>query len=171
MKNKISKTYGLTGVKLIIVSVSLLFTMLNTNAQKAVTTAGGDASGSGGSVSYTVGQVVYTTSTGSNGSVAAGVQQPYEISVSTAIEDAKDILLEFTAYPNPATDVLNLKTGNRNFKDISYRLFDTNGKLIKTGDITGAETSVNMQNLAPSVYFIKVIENNEEIKTFKIIKK
>ena len=31
-------------------------------------------------MSYTVGQVVYYTYTGSNGSVAEGVQQPYEIS-------------------------------------------------------------------------------------------
>jgi hypothetical protein len=40
--------------------------------------AGGEATGSGGSVSYSVGQVVYTTNTGINGSVAQGVQQPYE---------------------------------------------------------------------------------------------
>ncbi|MCB0649678.1 MAG: hypothetical protein KDC85_00225 [Saprospiraceae bacterium] len=35
---------------------------------------GGDASGSGGSVSYTVGHPVYTTHDGAGGSVAQGVQ-------------------------------------------------------------------------------------------------
>ena len=62
-------------------------------AQTSVNATGGDASGSGGSVSYSVGQVVYTTNTGTSGSVAQGVQQPYEISVVTAIEEAKGINL------------------------------------------------------------------------------
>jgi len=52
-------------------------------AQESVNAAGGNASGSGGTVSYTVGQVVYTTKTGTNGSVAEGVQQAYEISDPT----------------------------------------------------------------------------------------
>ncbi len=50
-------------------------------AQTSVNATGGNASGSGGSASYSVGQVVYTTHTGTNGSVAQGVQQPFEISV------------------------------------------------------------------------------------------
>jgi len=171
MKDQFKKTMFTTIVKLIFIAVFLLIPLLSTTAQEAVTSAGGDASGTSGSVSYTIGLIAYTTSTGSNGSVAAGVQQPYEISVSTAIEDAKDILLEFSAYPNPATDVLKLKTGERDFNDITYRLFDMNGKLIKAGRITGPETSVNMQKLSPSVYFVRVIEDGEEIKVFKIIKR
>ena len=63
-------------------------------AQEAIPATGGEASGSGGSASYTVGQVVYTTNVGTNGnSVAEGVQQPYEISVVTGIPEAKDISL------------------------------------------------------------------------------
>ena len=45
-------------------------------AQESVNATGGDASGSGGSVSYSVGQITYQTHTGINGSVAEGVQQP-----------------------------------------------------------------------------------------------
>lgn len=39
------------------------------------------ASGIDGSVNCMVGQVVYATNTGANGSFSQGVQQPYEISV------------------------------------------------------------------------------------------
>jgi hypothetical protein len=62
-------------------------------AQEVIPAVGGNASGSGGSVSYSVGQVAYQTHTGTNGSVVEGVQQPYEISVLTAIEEAKNINL------------------------------------------------------------------------------
>ena len=58
-------------------------------AQEAIPATGGMASGSGGSVSYSLGQLVYTTNTGTNGSVALGIQQPFEIFVVTSIEQAK----------------------------------------------------------------------------------
>ena len=170
MKNQILKHFRLVRIGTVILS-SILLIVLNSNAQETVATSGGDASTSGGSVNYTIGQIVYTTTVSTNGSVAAGVQQPYEISVPTALENTEDIILEFSAYPNPTTDILKLSTGKRDTKNISYRLFDMNGKLIKAGNLTGPETSVNMKNLSHSVYLIKVIENNKEIKTFKIIKK
>ena len=141
-------------------------------AQTAVPATGGNASGSGGTVNYSVGQVVYTTNTGgSNGTVAQGVQQPFEISVVTGLDEAKGINLAVSAYPNPTTDFLNLKVENYDNTNLSYKLFDISGKLLETKKITGNETSIVMSNLVPATYFIKVTEGNKEIKTFKIIKK
>ncbi len=140
-------------------------------AQTAVPATGGHASGSGGTVNYSVGQVVYTTNTGgSNGTVAHGVQQPFEISVVTGLVEAKGINLSVSAYPNPTTDFLNLKVENYDNTNLSYKLFDISGKLLETKKITGNETSIVMSNLVPATYFIKVTEGNKEIKTFKIIK-
>jgi hypothetical protein len=140
-------------------------------AQESVNAIGGNASGSGGSASYSVGQVVYTTNTGTNGSVAQGVQQPYEISVVTAIEVAKGINLSITAYPNPTTDYLQLKVESETLKDLSFQLYDINGKLLQTKKLTGTETQIKMSSYVPSTYFVKVIAGNQSIKEFKIIKK
>jgi hypothetical protein len=140
-------------------------------AQTAVPATGGNASGSGGTVSYSVGQVVYTTNTGgSNGTVAQGVQQPFEISVVTGLEEAKGISLSISAYPNPTTDFLNLKVENYENTNLSYQLFDIGGKLLETKKITGNQTNIVMGNLVPATYFVKVTEGNKEVKTFKIIK-
>jgi hypothetical protein len=131
---------------------------------------GGNASGSGGSVSYTVGQIVYTSNANSSGSVAQGVQQPYEISVITAIEDAKDISLEIMVYPNPATDFIMLKIENYEVQNLRYQLFDINARLLQDNKIVGNETSIAMTNYMSATYFLKVTDNNKVIKTFKIIK-
>ena len=139
-------------------------------AQESVNATGGNASGSGGTVAYSVGQVVYTTNTGTNGSVAQGVQQPFEISVVTGIEEAKGINLAVSAYPNPTTDFLNLKVENYDNTNLSYQLFDISGKLLQNEKITGNQTSIVMSNLVPATYFVKVTEGNKEVKTFKIIK-
>ncbi len=146
------------------------FGLTGLQAQTSVNATGGNASGSGGSVSYSVGQVVYTTNTGSNGYVAQGVQQPYEISVVTGLEEAKGINLSVSAYPNPTTDYLTLNIGEFDISNLSYQLYDINGKLLQNEKITGNQTSIAMGNLVPANYFVKVIQGNKEVKTFKIIK-
>jgi hypothetical protein len=139
-------------------------------AQQSVSSAGGEARGAGGTVSYSVGQVVYITNTSTTGSIAQGVQQPYEISFVSGIEEAKGINLICSAYPNPAADFLTLKVENYNIEYLSYGLYDVNGKLLEHKIIEGNETSINMSILAPASYFLKVTQNNKEIRTFKIVK-
>ena len=149
-------------------------------AQETVSSAGGNATGGGGSVSYTVGQVANTTNTGSNGSVAHGVQQAFEISVLTTVEEAENIFLEWTAYPNPASDFLKLSMKNPessglSIDNLSYRLYDSNGKLLLNENLDGFETTVTMVGLQSGIYILKVTESlgkasKKELKTFKIIK-
>jgi len=121
-------------------------------------------------VSFSFGQVVYTTNTGSNGSVTQGVQQPFEISVVTAIEQTKGINLSVSAYPNPTTDYLTLRIEEFEVSNLLYQLYDMNGKLLQNEKITGNQTSIIMSNLVPATYFVKIIQENKELKTFKIIK-
>lgn len=146
-------------------------------AQEAIPATGGEASGSGGSAGYSIGQVVYTTNTGTNGSVAQGVQQPYEISVVNGIEPAKDINLICTIYPNPTTDFLILKIEGEVQTQYIASLYDINGKLIENKKLTGNETTIPMVNLVPATYFLKVMQvKNSNSKdamhcvSFKIIK-
>jgi hypothetical protein len=152
----------------LIVFVFSCFT--NLQAQQVITGSGGNASGTGGTVSYSVGQVVYTTNTGTNGSVAQGVQQPYEISVATGIEEAKNIILEIVVYPNPATDFLKLKIENYEIGNLSYQLLDIKGTLLQNKKIESRETSIPLETILPATYLLNVIDGNKVIKTFKIIK-
>lgn len=140
------------------------------NAQNAIPAAGGNTSGTGGSVSYSVGQLVSSQFSGSNGILTQGVQQPYEISVVTAIEEAEDITLEMIVYPNPATDFVSLKINNFEIRNLSYRLYDVRGSILKTGKVDGIETTFSLQGFSSSTYFLKLFQGIIEIKTFKIIK-
>jgi len=138
-------------------------------AQEVLTTSGGDTTGIGGSVSYTVGQVLYSTNTGTNGSVAEGVQQPYEISVVVGIDQAEGINLICTAYPNPATDLLTLEVEITDNENLFYQLYDMMGKLLVSKKLIDLKTTISMANLAPATYFLKVTDNQKVVKTFKII--
>lgn len=140
-------------------------------AQETVLSSGGEALGTGGTASYSIGQTVYSTHTGTNGSIVEGMQQPFEISIVTEIEQAKNINLVCSAYPNPATDVLTLNVENIEYSDLHFQLYDMNGKLLETKKLTDYKTSISMDNLVSAIYFLKVYTENQEIKSFKIIKK
>lgn len=142
---------------------------LSAQAQQAATASGGNASGSGGSVAYTVGQVVYTTNTGSNGSVAQGVQQAYEISIVLGVENHQIHLIQ--AYPNPTINYLTLNVGDSDLASLNYQLYDITGKLIESKRIASSIETINMEILPSAIYFLKVTNNIKEVKTFKIIKK
>jgi len=138
--------------------------------QSTIISSGGNPTGSGGSVSYSVGQVTYNTYSATNGSVAQGVQQPYEISVVTAIENTEGIILEYKVYPNPTKGSIILTIKPFDFEKMSYHLLDLNGILLQDKKIESDETAISMENLSSAIYFLKVIKDNQEVKVFKIIK-
>lgn len=162
-------------MKLCVLFLCLLWLGLaGLKAQVSVPAAGGNASGSGGKVSYSVGQVVYSSTSGTNGSVGQGVQQVYIISVTTGVEN-KGIDLSYSVYPNPATDYLTLKLVDCKSVNYSYQLFDLRGRMLEAKSITGEETSISMQALAGGNYLLRIVETTsgtaKEVKSFKIIKK
>jgi hypothetical protein len=142
-------------------------------AQQATTTAGGEASGSGGTASYTVGQTVYTTNTSTNGNtIAQGVQQPFEISTTIGINETS-IKLEMSVYPNPTTNYLTLKVDDSamlNNQQLSYHLYDLQGKLIESKKVISNSSNISLENQPTATYLLKVTRNNQVIKIFKIIK-
>lgn len=151
--------------------ISLLFIgITQVHAQETTTTSGGNASGTNGSLSYTIGQTVYTTTSGTTGSMAQGVQQAFEIQTVLGVENF-NINLQMAVYPNPTTNWLQLEVKNTGFEKLNYQIFDINGKLVLQNKISTETTTISMENLSTNLYLLKVLENNKEVKTFKIIKK
>lgn len=137
-------------------------------AQETVLATGGDASGTGGTVAYSIGQVIYTTNTGATGTVRQGVQQPYEILTVGINETALNISLSI--FPNPTTEYLTLQVKNYNNEKLSYQLFDIQGKLLGSKVITTSKTQINLSDLSTGTYLINVIQENIKVQAFKIIK-
>lgn len=157
-------------LKKLLIAFWLIALAASIQAQTTIPVTGGDASGVDGSTSFTVGQMVYTTNTGTNGSVAEGVQQPYEISVVVGINQAGFTNFNCTVYPNPATDLLILETETSDNENLVYQLYDMMGKLLLSERLIDTRTTISMANLAPSTYFLKVSDNQKVSRTFKIVK-
>ena len=138
-------------------------------AQDSANSSGGDATGSGGTVAYSIGQVVYTTNTGTNGSAAQGVQHAYEI-FTVGIKET-ELNISLTAFPNPTTENLTLQISDYNNAKLSYQLFDMKGKQLGNGQIVAQQTQINMNGLPSATYFLNVVnQENKKFQSFKIIK-
>lgn len=155
--------------KLIALLVVVLLCASFAEAQESANASGGDATGSGGTVAYSVGQVVYTTNTGSTGSVAQGVQQTYVILNLGINETAMNMTL--TAFPNPTAENLTLQISDYNNEKLAYQLFDMQGKLVSNGQIVAQQTFINMNSLPTATYFVYVVnQENQKVQSFKIVK-
>lgn len=139
-------------------------------AQQAFPSSGGEAAGPGGTVSYSTGQIVYTTMSSSGDTVSEGVQQPYEISV-LGTDKFTSISLSAIVYPNPTVSSVSLKIEFADMPGLRYKLFDFNGRLIAAGDITNTTTIIAMENLSDATYILNVYTEMYRLKSFKILKR
>lgn len=149
-----------------IIKISFFLFVFQLNAQESIVVSGSNAVGSNGNISYTVGQVIYTTNFSSTGSSAQGIQQPYEIQALSL----DDFNFHFVVFPNPTSDFLTLNIKNYEYDSLRYEFYDLNGRLILSNNIISENTILKMQDYASSIYFLKILNKNKEIKSYKIYK-
>ncbi|MEX1191922.1 MAG: T9SS type A sorting domain-containing protein [Brumimicrobium sp.] len=155
-------------MKIIFLTV-FAFLALQLQAQEATVSSGGDLSGSGGSVSYTIGQVSYNYYSGSNGNISEGVQQ-IEIEPTTSL-DENQFDIDFNLYPNPASDHIIVETADlSNLDDANYNMYNSEGKIVTKGGVSTTTTLVDISELPKSTYYLKIIVDDQIVKSFKIIK-
>lgn len=70
-------------------------------------------------------------------------------------------------YPNPGKDVLNIRTGLQNAQ---IEIYDLNGRLIHSLEITENITSINADRWPSGTYIWKIIANGKEAESGKWIK-
>ncbi len=138
-------------------------------AQQAVTASGGNAIGSGGQAAYSVGQVAYKANSNSTTTINQGVQQAYEIFTVGVKEEEQSV--SASLFPNPTQEDITLEVKQLANEQLTYSVFDMQGKLILTDKVRADETNISLKEFTPGIYFIQ-INNSENKKTqsFKIIK-
>lgn len=155
-------------MKKLIVFLMELLIAASMYAQQSSNSSGGNATGAGGTSSYSIGQLFYTDYSNSGGFVKQGVQLPYEVYVTEITNKFLDIDLKI--YPNPTSNKLTLNINNIDYSSLSYQLNDMQGKCIQNQKIESNSTIISIGNLSKGVYFLSIIKNRIEVKTFKIIK-
>ena len=149
------------------------FTALAATAQEVVASQGETYSNANGSIDFTVGEVIINTGSNGTNDLTQGFHQTNWNFLG--VEDfAPDY--QVTIFPNPTQDVLNIKTSV--FENVTYTLYDAQGKLVLQNILSAEQTPIQVSQLAPGSYSLELIfeEGNEgslsspKRKNFKLIK-
>lgn len=149
----------------------MVTSMMNLIAQSALISSGGTSLGANGTTTYSVGQVVYQEKQGALSILKEGVQHRYLITNPVGTNEIKSLGSVSCVYPNPTTDILIVKFVAPTIKELTYRMYDTRGKLLLQGTLTEEENIMNMASYACGSYILVILEKNTKVNTFSIIKR
>jgi len=132
---------------------------------------GGYAPLSNGSISWSIGEPVSETYTGSNNILTMGFHQPEMGLVNLIQEQGEDV--KILVFPNPVKDVLSVNLKGLKVGQYTVELNDAIGKLIYRSQTDVTEDSYMFQlkvnEAAAGNYFLRV-SNKDLTKTVKITK-
>jgi len=115
----------------------------------------------------------YTTTTSDHGPVIARFQLTGNL--STIDYELKNGYL-VKAYPNPATDIVNVEVKTNDTKKLKLKFYDISGHLIGNSvEINATQdlstTAIPVSYLQSGIYFYTLTENNKVVYKGKVIKK
>ena len=141
------------------------FASFAATAQEVVSSQGQTYSNANGSIDFTVGEVIINTGSNGTNDLTQGFHQTNWNFLG--VEDfAPDY--QATIFPNPTQDVLNIKT--RVFENVTYTLYDAQGKLVMQNILSAEQTPIQVSQLAPGSYSLTLNNETQNLKTFKLIK-
>jgi hypothetical protein len=150
--------------------VLLVFILLSTqilNAQESFNSAGNHAIGNNGFVEYSFGQVFVDISGDLNTS-QTGVQQVYNPNIVTLTREIEASSIQ--VLPNPAIEEVNI-SHLQNGKIKTIEIFNAAGMLIEMIEVNEKQISINIKHIANGLYFFRVITQEGNQHTTRVVKK
>ncbi len=142
-----------------------LLTTITVTAQEVVATQGDSYSNASGNIDFTIGEVVINTGTYGTNDLTQGFHQTNWSFVG--LEDHAPNY-EAIIFPNPTEDILNIRTSL--FENVTYTLYDAQGKLVMQDILSAEQTPIQVSQLAPGSYSLTLNNETQNLKTFKLVK-
>ena len=154
--------------KALLALFTLIFLFSTVSAQQVISTSGNHHEEGDRSISWSIGETVIETYKVDEVTLTQGFHQPLLTVVSVDELDMPGY--NITAYPNPTRSFVTLSVEAEKYENMNFMLYGFNGNLIKQGFIKDKNTEISFEGLKPAVYFIRVVDENKNLTTIKIIK-
>ncbi len=116
---------------------------------------------------YVLNEIIYTQS-GTYTQVllnAAGCDSTITLNLTLTVGLDENGFVSFSVQPNPTDAIFTLKASEALYS--TYVIQDAQGKVVSTGTLTGTSTTIDIDQVARGIYFLKVAEAAEAIRIVK----
>jgi hypothetical protein len=139
-------------------------------SQEIVGSAGKEESNTQVQIYWTLGETVIQTGGTGEQRLTQGFHQIEYF--ATLIEEKNQSNIEFTLYPNPFIDVVNIAIkGDATANSLNYALIDMNGRELKSGKMISNPFSLEFSAFSSAYYLIRIFsDNNSVFQTYKVQK-
>ena len=151
-------------ILLIIGIISPFISLCQSDMQKVVSSSGNHFNNGIIQLSFTIGEPIINTLSGTTTNITQGFHQSNHLIVSV---EEKNPNLDIKVYPNPIGDKLYINT--EFFEGVYYEIYDANGKLVCKDFLKKNITEIETINLKPSAYSLSVT-GKDNSSNFKLIK-
>jgi hypothetical protein len=157
--------------------IALLMLGIKANAQKispqSINSNGTKMTQSNGSLSFTLGEIVLLNdlNTQSN-SLRSGFTAGATLTTQS-IQEPNINFLDIKVYPNPTSDLLNIRINHSSIQQFVISITDLQGKEVYNGTYSGIANTIgiNTSSFSNGSYILSLSDNNQQILgTYKIIK-
>jgi hypothetical protein len=160
---------NLTMRKTILITILMILSGLiwaQESSLQVISASGTDFSGENYSISYTLGEPIYTTLVSDDYVLTQGFHQTsYTV---TRLDQYAEEELDIQVYPNPTTRFLNVVSDNSNY---SCLLFDMSGRIIAKENVTSGSITLDLAAYSEGAYYLNIIDSNgKSMAKYKIVK-
>jgi len=148
-----------------LITLLALSSALTTTAQEVVATQGDSYSNTSMQIDFTIGEIIINTESDGVNTLTQGFHQTNWNFVGLENHAPE---YEATIFPNPTSKILNISTSA--FENVTYTLYDAQGKLILQDKLSSEQTPIKVSQLAPGNYSITLTNEMQNLKTFKLVK-
>ena len=148
-----------------LITLLALSSALTTTAQEVVATQGDSYSNTSMQIDFTIGEIIINTESDGVNTLTQGFHQTNWNFVGLENHAPE---YEATIFPNPTSKILNISTSA--FENVTYTLYDAQGKLILQDKLSSEQTPIKVSQLAPGNYSITLTNEIQNLKTFKLVK-
>jgi hypothetical protein len=145
-----------------------LFSISKIIAQQIFASSGDFFKDTHGSISFTIGEPINETFSKFENILTQGYQQSKLPGL--AINELTESLFKVSIFPNPCKDFIIINVDNIKDYDIQLELYGIIGNLLIRDSFDCAQKKILLTGLQSSFYYLKVIINKKEVRSFKIVK-
>ena len=152
----------------LLLGITVLATRAQTATPELISSSGASFSNATYQMDWSVGEISTETYSNDDHVLTQGFHQGNYIITEIFDNPLSDIII--SVFPNPTVEFINLKVESKKIENLLFVITDLSGRVLRSCNLYPETEPIDFSDYAAGTYFMTVSQNNQVIRSFKIIK-